>query len=137
MTFGRAPALVEHGVAAAGAERADHGPGQLAHAGGQRLPGLVFKDHLFCHSGFLLLLAYLSHTNLLAKSFNPDHRRPQCLIKPKPPSPLAPRLNEWFYNVHATNGSRERFVPVKCKRCANRCNKTRNLLQRNALSRYV
>ena len=53
----RAPALVEHGVAAAGAERAAHGPGQLAHAGGQRLPGLVVKDHLFCHSGFLLLLA--------------------------------------------------------------------------------
>ena len=55
----RAPALVEHGVSAAGAQRADHGPGQLAHPGGQRLPSFVFKDQLFCHSGFLLLLAIL------------------------------------------------------------------------------
>ena len=52
----RAPTLVEHGIAAAGAQRADHGPGQLAHPGGQRLPGFVVKDHLFCHSGFLLLM---------------------------------------------------------------------------------
>ena len=55
--FRRAPALVEHGVSAAGAKGADHGPGQLAHPGGQRLPSFVFKDQLFCHSGFLLLLA--------------------------------------------------------------------------------
>ena len=50
--FRRAPALVEHGVSAAGAKRADDGPGQLAHPGGQRLPSFVFKDQLFCHSGF-------------------------------------------------------------------------------------
>ncbi len=47
--LGRAPALVEHGVAAAGAERAADGPGQLSNAGGQRPAGLVLKDHLLCH----------------------------------------------------------------------------------------
>ena len=52
--LGRAPALVEHRVAAAGAERAANGPGQLVHAGRQRLPGFVVKHHLFCHAKFLL-----------------------------------------------------------------------------------
>ena len=58
----RAPALVEHGVSAAGAKGADDGPGQLAHPGGQRLPSGVFKDQLFCHSGFLLLSAMISES---------------------------------------------------------------------------
>ncbi len=46
--LGRAPALVEHGVAAAGAKRAANGPGQLRDAGRQRLPCFVVKHHLFC-----------------------------------------------------------------------------------------
>ena len=36
-----APSLVEDRIAAARAERRHHGPGQLADAGGQRLPSLV------------------------------------------------------------------------------------------------
>ena len=60
--FRGAPALVEHGVSAAGAKGADDGPGQLAHPGGQRLPSFVFKDQLFCHSGFLLLSAMISES---------------------------------------------------------------------------
>ena len=55
--FRRAPALVQYGVAAAGAKGAGDGPGQFTHADSQRLPSLVFEDHLLCHSGFLLLLA--------------------------------------------------------------------------------
>ena len=57
--FGGAPALVQHRVAAAGAESRHHGPGQLADAGSQRLPGFVLIHHLFCHSGILLLQALL------------------------------------------------------------------------------
>ena len=54
--LGRAPALVEHRVAAAGAQRAAHGPGQLLDAGRQRRPGLVVKHHLFCcHANILQL----------------------------------------------------------------------------------
>ena len=50
--FRGAPALVQHRVAAARAQRTRDGSGQLAHAGGQRLPSFVFIHHLFCHSGF-------------------------------------------------------------------------------------
>ena len=50
----RAPAFVEHGVAAAGAERAANGAGQLLDARRQRRPGLIIKQHLFCcHAIFL------------------------------------------------------------------------------------
>ena len=52
--LGRAPALVEHRIAAAGAERAANGPGQLADARRQRRPGFVVKDHLFCCHDLLL-----------------------------------------------------------------------------------
>ena len=52
------PTLVQNGVSAARAQGARHRPSQLADADGQRVAGLVFKDHLFCHSGFLLLLAF-------------------------------------------------------------------------------
>ena len=45
--LGRAPSLVQDGVAAARTERACNGPGQLAHAGGQRLPGFVIKEICF------------------------------------------------------------------------------------------
>ena len=52
--FGRAPALVEHGIAAARAKRAAHGPGQLLDARRQRRPGIIVKHHLFCcHAKFL------------------------------------------------------------------------------------
>jgi hypothetical protein len=54
--LGRAPALVQHGVAAPRAERTRDGPGQLAHPGGQRLPSHVIVNDLFCHCGFLLLM---------------------------------------------------------------------------------
>ena len=47
--FGRAPALVEHRVAAAGAERAADRPGELADAGQKRLAAVIVKDHLLCH----------------------------------------------------------------------------------------
>ena len=51
--LGRAPALVEHGVAAAGTERALHGTGKLGDAGEQRLTGLVVEHHLFGHGRLL------------------------------------------------------------------------------------
>ena len=56
--LGRAPALVEHRVAAAGAERAAHGPGQLLDARRQRRPGLVLKHHLFCCHAKILQLRW-------------------------------------------------------------------------------
>ena len=49
-----APTFVEHRVAATGAERAANGAGQFCNAGQERLASVVTKDHLFCHSGFLL-----------------------------------------------------------------------------------
>jgi hypothetical protein len=47
--FGRAPALIEHRIAAAGAERAADGSGELGDARQQRLPAVVLKNHLLCH----------------------------------------------------------------------------------------
>ncbi len=55
--FGGAPALVEDRVSASGSQGRHDGPGQLADAGGQRLPSFVLIHHLFCHSGILLLRA--------------------------------------------------------------------------------
>ena len=49
----RAPALVEHGVAATGAERALHRPGELGNASEQRLTGLIVEHHLFGHEKLL------------------------------------------------------------------------------------
>ena len=46
--LGGAPTFIEHGVAAAGAERAADGPGQLFDAGRQGGPGVIIKQHLFC-----------------------------------------------------------------------------------------
>ena len=54
VTFGAPQPLSSTALRPRGPSVRRHGPGQLAHAGGQRLPGLVVKDHLFCHSGFLL-----------------------------------------------------------------------------------
>ena len=51
--LGRAPAFVEHRVAAAGAERALHRAGELGNAGEQRLTGLVVEHHLFGHEKLL------------------------------------------------------------------------------------
>ena len=54
VTFGAAPALVEHGIAAARAQGAADGPGQLAGAGQQLLPGLVgIRELLGSHEGIL------------------------------------------------------------------------------------
>ena len=97
--FRRAPALVEHGVSAAGAERADDGPGQLAHPGGQRLPSFVFKDQLFCHSGFLLLLAMICGVRTAYR----DHDwQPQIVLAPLDASgvPTMPQHNVKCF--HAT-----------------------------------
>jgi hypothetical protein len=49
----RAPALVEHRVAATRAERALHRPGELGNAGEQRLTGLIVEHHLFGHEKLL------------------------------------------------------------------------------------
>ena len=47
-----APALIEHGVAAAGAEGRANGPRQLAHSGQKLVPGLIAVRQLFCrHPG--------------------------------------------------------------------------------------
>ncbi len=51
--LGRAPALVEHGVAAARPQRASNRLGQFRDASQQRLPGFVVKHHLLCHSELL------------------------------------------------------------------------------------
>ena len=43
----RAPALVEHRVAPAGAQRAGHGLGELVHSAADRLARIRFEHHLF------------------------------------------------------------------------------------------
>src|SRR5439155_1303171 len=48
----RTPALVEHGISAAGTECAADGLGQFRDPGQQRLPGLIVKHHLLCHVEF-------------------------------------------------------------------------------------
>ena len=64
--LGRAPALVEHSVAAAGAERALHGTGEFGNAGEQRLASLVVEHHLFGHGRLLSTVERLEVTGLAA-----------------------------------------------------------------------
>ena len=46
-----APALVDHGIAAARAKRAPNGPGQFRHAAGQLLAGLLIVGQNLRHGG--------------------------------------------------------------------------------------
>src|SRR5262249_34052546 len=71
-----APAFIEHGIAAARAERGTHRPGQLAHAAEQLLAGFVTVGQLFRHPRLLSgssIVAQASYSKPVAPLWQPWH----------------------------------------------------------------
>src|SRR6202012_2505002 len=80
---GGSPLLLEHHVAALGAESYLHGVGQLVHAALEATPGvLVERDHLRCHRLPVLL------RTLCLRADRADARdgRPRLAVSPCPPA---------------------------------------------------